>query len=268
MDVEYWQEFDQWLGNNYPLALGICAGYLVIIFSIQSLMRNRKPFELEGLLFLWNLLLAVFSTVGFYYVFPAHLKVMREKGVHYELSTTEAEWANVWPTFFCLSKVPELIDTLFIVLRKRPLRFLHYYHHVATLLFCWHSWSVGATYGGWFTFMNLFVHSIMYTYYAISALKLRVPNAVRVFITALQITQMFGGLGVLIYAALYLPTDPVNIYFGLTMYLSYVVLFGKLFIDSYIVKPSSSSSSSSKVHSSSKSANKGSAAAKKAKKVE
>lgn len=33
----------------------------------------------------------------------------------------------------------ELGDTLFIVLRKRPLIFLHYYHHVAVLIYTVHS---------------------------------------------------------------------------------------------------------------------------------
>jgi elongation of very long chain fatty acids protein 6 len=31
-------------------------------------------------------------------------------------------WAFVW----CVSKIPELIDTLFIVLRKKPLMFMHW----------------------------------------------------------------------------------------------------------------------------------------------
>ena len=39
---------------------------------------------------------------------------------------------------FDLSKVFEFVDTIFIVLRKKPLIFLHYYHHVSTMLFCWY----------------------------------------------------------------------------------------------------------------------------------
>lgn len=38
-------------------------------------------------------------------------------------------------------QVPELVDTLFIVLRKKPLIFLHWYHHITVLLFCWHAFA-------------------------------------------------------------------------------------------------------------------------------
>jgi hypothetical protein len=42
-----------------------------------------------------------------------------------------------WLFFFNVSKLFEFVDTVFIVLRKRPLMFLHYYHHIVTLGFCW-----------------------------------------------------------------------------------------------------------------------------------
>ncbi|RHY06234.1 hypothetical protein DYB25_001996, partial [Aphanomyces astaci] len=39
-------------------------------------------------------------------------------------------------------QIPELFDTFFVVIRKKPLRFLHWYHHITVLLFCWHAYSV------------------------------------------------------------------------------------------------------------------------------
>merc|ERR1712000_498004 len=87
---------------------------------------------------------------------------------------------------------------------------------------------------GWFAAMNLVVHSVMYSYFAICALKIRLPNACRPFITTLQILQMFGGLGVVIHNALYCDTHRRNIYFGFAMYLSYVFLLCKFFVDSYL----------------------------------
>lgn len=42
---------------------------------------------------------------------------------------------------FCFSKLPELVDTVFIVLRKQPLIFLHWYHHASVLIYCWFSYQ-------------------------------------------------------------------------------------------------------------------------------
>jgi hypothetical protein len=47
--------------------------------------------------------------------------------------------AGFWSLMFGYSKVIELGDTLFIVLRKRPLVFLHYYHHAAVLIYTSHT---------------------------------------------------------------------------------------------------------------------------------
>ncbi len=48
-------------------------------------------------------------------------------------------YSRTWA--FCFSKLPELIDTVFIVLRKQPLIFLHWYHHASVLVYCWFSYQ-------------------------------------------------------------------------------------------------------------------------------
>jgi hypothetical protein len=68
---------------------------------------------------------------------------------------------RLWVQLFILSKIPELIDTVFIVQRKRPLIFLHWYHHVTVLLYCWHSYATEASQALYFVAMNYSVHAVM-----------------------------------------------------------------------------------------------------------
>ena len=77
----------------------------------------------------------------------------------------------LWTWLFVLSKLPELVDTVFIVLRKQKLIFLHWYHHITVLIYCWYSFSQYTAPARWFVVMNFIVHSIMYTYYAFKALR-------------------------------------------------------------------------------------------------
>ena len=65
-----------------------------------------------------------------------------------------------WTLAFVLSKLPELVDTAWIVARKRPLIFLHWYHHVTVLLFCWHCYVVRSSLGLPFMAMNFSVHAV------------------------------------------------------------------------------------------------------------
>lgn len=142
---------------------------------------------------------------------------------------------NPWVYLFCLSKIPELVDTLFIVLRKRPLIFLHYYHHALTLVYAWNAWALSLPNGGWFAAMNLIVHSLMYSYYAACARGVRFSQATRQAITSLQIIQMVAGTSIVIHNVLRCNDTPLSNLAGLVMYVSYMVLFTKLFIDSYII---------------------------------
>ncbi|KHJ77914.1 GNS1/SUR4 family protein [Oesophagostomum dentatum] len=81
-------------------------------------------------------------------------------------------------------QVVELGDTLFIVLRKKPLIFLHYYHHSAVLIYTLHSTAEHSNPGRTFVFMNYLAHSCMYTYYALVTYGFRLPKWVRLVKTA------------------------------------------------------------------------------------
>jgi elongation of very long chain fatty acids protein 6 len=233
-----WRGAHVWMTAHYEVPLVLSAGYFVVIFAVQHIMKERKPFDLAAPLFWWNFLLAAFSILGAISTIPYIVYEVITVGVSADMCSFNTEAVNPWVYLFCLSKIPELVDTLFIVLRKRPLIFLHYYHHALTLIYAWSSWATLLPSGGWFAGMNLIVHSLMYSYYAACARGVRFSQATRQAITSLQILQMVAGTSIMVHNVLQCNDYPIMYAGGLLMYVSYMVLFSKLFVDSYInVKP-------------------------------
>lgn len=155
------------------------------------------------------------------------------KGISGDMCDKTAEIANPWVFFFCLSKIPELFDTYLLVLRKRSVILLHWYHHVTVMLYCWDGWAIIGPNGAWFAGMNLIVHSIMYSYFAATAMDIHFPKAAQMVITQLQILQMVLGLAIVVHNLVRCNTDPINAYCALGMYLSYLVLFVQFYFAKY-----------------------------------
>ncbi|XP_055501349.1 elongation of very long chain fatty acids protein 6 isoform X2 [Leucoraja erinacea] len=147
--------------------------------------------------------------------------------------------SKFWAYAFVLSKAPELGDTMFIILRKQKLIFLHWYHHITVLLYSWYSYKDMVAGGGWFMTMNYGVHAVMYSYYALRAAGFRVSRKFAMFITMTQITQMILGCVVnyLVYEWMQqgqCPSHMHNIVWSSLMYLSYFVLFCQFFHGAYL----------------------------------
>lgn len=166
----------KWMLDNPSVPITAVVGYLIFCYFGSKIMESRKPFGLNYLLALWNFSLSLFSFMGMFRTVPyliAELLTLsyRETICLNALNTYGNGPVGFWTLLFILSKFPELIDTVFIVIRKRPLIFLHWYHHVTVLLYCWHAYCVMAGSGIWFVAMNYSVHAIMYFYFMMQALK-------------------------------------------------------------------------------------------------
>ena len=159
----------------------------------------RPPFELRRPLAVWSCCLAIFSIAGALRTWTELLQVVARGGLYQAVCTpsfiTEDRVAGLWTYLFVLSKVMELFDTAFIVLRKQKLIFLHWYHHVTVMWMCFYSYIDVSASCRLFMVMNYTVHSVMYTYYTMKAMKVRVPRALAMLTTSLQLLQMvLGGL--------------------------------------------------------------------------
>lgn len=153
---------------------------------------------------------------------------------------------------FMFSKIPELLDTIFIVLRKKPLLFLHWYHHITVLLFCWSAYSTLTASGMYFVGMNFSVHALMYGYYCLQALNCCPKAFPPILITLAQILQMLVGTGVCISCWYYsinghtCHNDRKNLIAGALMYASYLYLFCDFAAKRYIFSSGKKASSSNK----------------------
>ena len=244
--------YQHWLLAHYRQSFISVAVYLGFIYFGQKLMASRKAIKLDRSLFLWNVSLAIFSTLGTYRLAEESLHLLREEGYHGLLCNGLTDKVRAfWIFAFALSKIVEFGDTVFLILRKRPVIFLHWYHHITVLLFTWHACAHKASFGRLFMLMNYFVHSVMYTYYALASIGIRTPKFISMSITTLQILQMVGGVGAVLYVRDQLASGvscavrQEIVTSGLLMYASYFVLFVKFFVDAYVSKKNRCSQKSS-----------------------
>jgi len=249
-------EYVSFAANNWPLAFGIVLAYLLFVWIGPQVMKERKPFDLVMPLAAWNGLLCVFSVIGMCKTVPTLLHSLVVMPYEDTVCTNPVtSWgfghSGYWVMLFIFSKIPELVDTVFIVLRKKPLIFLHWYHHVTVLLFCWSSYATMAASGLYFVAMNYTAHSLMYGYYCMKALNICPKWFPTFIITASQIAQMIVGTGVCISCWYYNVSgkecfnDKSNLIAGALMYGSYLYLFVDFAVRRYIFPRSSKSSSSS-----------------------
>jgi elongation of very long chain fatty acids protein 6 len=171
--------------------------YLGAVYYGPKLMEHRQPFGLKKTLQMWNLLLAILSVIMFVGMFPFVLAFFLDKGFYQLICLPNRElYAGpqmffVW--IFAMSKYIELFDTLFLILRKRPIAFLHYYHHTTVLSFTWFAMvTLPGAIGYIFSVINSAVHMVMYYYYYLAACG-RPPTWAK-YVTVIQLVQMIFGI--------------------------------------------------------------------------
>ena len=232
----------EWMKQNFRFSIYVTLFYLLSIQLLQRYMHTHKRFDLRYSLSVWSFLLGTYSVMGTYYNICYLVPKLWNDGIK-DVACDEVYIRNqtgLWLFLFILSKVPELVDTYFIIFRKGPLIFLHWYHHATVLIYCWFSYSERAVISTLFSAVNYFVHAIMYIYYGLRARQVNIPRQVNILITSLQIAQMVFGLfmgGVMVMNREELKPCGVSnalIVLTITMYTSYFILFAIFFYDTYI----------------------------------
>ncbi|KAL9100158.1 MAG: hypothetical protein Q9163_004432 [Psora crenata] len=223
--------------------------YYVTILGGREVMKGREPFKLNGLFMLHNLYLTLISGVLLALFIEQLVPTLWEHGVFYAICDQHGGWTRPLVTLYYLNyltKYLELLDTVFMVLKKKPLTFLHTYHHGATALLCY-TQLIGNTSVSWVPIsLNLLVHVVMYWYYFQAARGVRIWW--KKWVTRLQIIQFVIDLGFVYFASYtyfastYFPRLPsagscageeFAAFAGMGILSSYLLLFVSFYLATY-----------------------------------
>lgn len=250
---EYSRTFDGHSSQRYfhahpMLPISVVLAYLVMVRYGPRYMNSRPPFKLRAVSRIWNLSIAFFSICGASVCVPHLLHQLQTHGFWYTVCADVYELAGMgppalWATLFTWSKLLELFDTALLILKKRPVITLHWFHHASVIGFAWAAWAYETPAALWYGAMNYSVHAIMYTYFALTASSRFRAAALSVApaITALQISQFAFGTVVNVYAGYSYLTPSVGcairppiLYIAASLYVAYGLLFVRLFVDRYL----------------------------------
>ncbi|XP_071632162.1 very long chain fatty acid elongase AAEL008004 [Temnothorax longispinosus] len=171
---------DTWLLMESPgPMLCIVGAYLIFVLKAGPKMMEKRPaFQLNTVMILYNAFQVLFSIWLTSLIWDVDVKnFFFNHGCNIRLSpnlqTTNAQAMSRGAWWYFFSKIIELLDTVFFVLRKKQnqITFLHVYHHTITAVFSWcYLKFLPGEQGVIIGFLNSLVHVIMYSYYFIAAL--------------------------------------------------------------------------------------------------
>ncbi|KAL6232093.1 hypothetical protein BDW75DRAFT_28144 [Aspergillus navahoensis] len=223
--------------------------YYVTIFGGREVMRNRPAFKLNTLFMIHNFILTAVSAILLALFVEQLVPTIWNHGIFYSICDHRGGWTQPLIILYYLNylnKYLEFLDTVFLFLKKKPLTFLHTYHHGATALLCY-TQLIGLTAVQWVPItINLLVHVVMYWYYFQSARGIRIWW--KKYITRLQIVQFVIDLVFVYFASYtyfsstYFPWAPnaghcageeFAAFAGIGILTSYLVLFISFYIVTY-----------------------------------
>lgn len=176
--------------------------------NLQQTEKSAKPTRktiftpMTMFVIFHNVVLAIYSMWAFKGVFPLFVRGIWDKGLHEGLCDLDGSlWNQALFThcyLFYVSKYYELLDTAIIILKGRRATVLQIYHHAGVILVMYCACYCACAADVFIVWENSGVHSVMYTYYALTAMGFNPPG--KQYLTMLQIFQfLFGQLFVVIY---------------------------------------------------------------------
>ncbi|XP_054281010.1 elongation of very long chain fatty acids protein 7-like [Macrosteles quadrilineatus] len=236
------------ISTPVPMLLTLVLYGLILTLG-PKIMENRAPFKLKSVMRFYNIF-QVIHNLYMVYSFAENPDAMpfviqsscSSVTVEDSLYAKHYYSFNYYSWHYLVSKHIDLLDTVFMVLRKKNshITFLHVYHHFAMVFFSWltitGTKSIHAVIPG---AINVIVHSIMYSYYFLATFS-RFKHLLwwKHHLTKLQLGQF---VIILLYiCSIYYYGCPIDRKFTFTWSFNVfviLVLFINFYVKSYMTKP-------------------------------
>ncbi|NXM63111.1 ELOV6 protein, partial [Illadopsis cleaveri] len=232
----------KWMEENWQKSIIYSVIYFILIFGIQHFMKERRPFSLRAPLILWSFSLTLFSFIAACRIWKHMTFLLLTKGFKHSVcckSFYVHPLSKLWIYLFAVSKLVELGDTVFIVLRKKKLIVVHWYHHLLTLITAWYGYKSMIVGMEWNAALNLVIHCFTYSYYTVTAMGIRVPRPLAMLLTTAQMVQMTGFV-ILSLLIAYWKDDKVCQFtwpmflLPTSLYITLLILFVNFFMKTYL----------------------------------
>ncbi|KAL2831975.1 ELO family [Aspergillus pseudoustus] len=226
--------FDFTIDIRFPFTMA--ALYIAAIIFMNEVNRKRlnKPWNFsrtpvfKSLVIIHNTSLALFSGWAFYSVchalwsslpawddpnlFANAVRALCQTEISVEKQVSSYKY-NIWDQglayvgwVFYLSKFYEIFDTMIILARGKTSSALQTYHHAGVMVCGWVAIRYKSSVALVGIFLNSFVHTLMYTYFALAAAAVPLSMRIKRAMTTIQITQFLLGF-VLGYSYLFVAYD-------------------------------------------------------------
>ncbi|KAH8369582.1 hypothetical protein KR093_000216, partial [Drosophila rubida] len=231
-------------GSAWPASI-ITLSYLLIALKYgKKWMNGRKPFDITRILIGYNLVQVIynaimFSFIFYYYVIEPMYNFSCMTTLPLDHPTKHVERMITYA--FMINKMVDLLDTIFILLRKsyKQITTLHVFHHAVMVYITFWVHRLYGIGGQLMTMelLNTFVHTLMYSYYMISAIYPGLKGSLwwKKYITKIQIIQFVLILLHSIYT-LFTPgcEYPLIIHFIIvSLSITFIVMFTTFYIRVY-----------------------------------
>jgi len=211
----------------------------------QSLPKY-KPLNISSITIPHNLFMCIYSFYAWIGVFMVLFQNLKKENFNLSLLICDPnhkimEGMSFWVYTFYLSKFVEYLDTVFLLLKAKPVMppensqyLLHIYHHAVTAAIVWASMHFHFSTAWTGPLTNAGVHTLMYGYYFLAEMDKIDRQLGGKFITPIQLVQFLFCLVMVIYEVIFPETCGSHVGTLIFLVFNYVIffaLFVKIWID-------------------------------------